>query len=78
MGMAPTNPDFRIKKGEDNTGNPTFLSAWSKKEVQWVTPEEITYDGIYVLKPAATSTQAYEISVNSFGFSPFSCLGGSH
>ena len=56
--------------GTDNSGDPNFLSAWSKKEVEWVTAEEITYDGIYVLKPAATSTQAYQISVNSFGFAP--------
>lgn len=53
--------------GPDNSGNnPGFLSAWSREVVEWVTPEPITYDGIYVLKPAETSNHVYQISVNNF------------
>jgi hypothetical protein len=52
--------------GHKDDGVPGFLSAWSRDLVKWVNVEDITYDGIYVLKPAATSLQSYRISVNEF------------
>lgn len=36
----------------------------------WLTPQEITQDGVYTLKAAEISDEAYRISVNPFGFLP--------
>ena len=56
--------------GFDNSGNPGFLSVWSREKIQWMVPTEIIQDGIYALKPAETSAEAYKININPFGFFP--------
>lgn len=56
--------------GPDKEGTPVFLSTWCKEEIEWAASEEIVYDGIYVLKPASTSKQAYRINNNPIAFLP--------
>ena len=43
-------------------GTPGHLSAWSKIDLGWITPTEITTDGTYRLAPQETTPQVFKIS----------------
>lgn len=50
---------------------PGHLSTWSKMEAEWVTPTEITSNGVYTLKPMETTSDCYMIMLGvGFGGAP--------
>eukprot|EP00797_Seminavis_robusta_P011136 Sro1835_g300580.1 Pre-pro-metalloprotease PrtV (756) ;mRNA; f:8187-10960 len=51
----------------DDANNPGHLSPWSKVLADWLEPVEITSNGMYNLKAAELSDEAYRINLNDFG-----------
>lgn len=49
----------------NNADFPGHLSVWSKNEVDWAVPTEITSDGIYTLQPLETTSDGYRITLGS-------------
>jgi len=50
-----------------NANFPGHLSSWSKLQAEWVTPTDITEDGIYTLRPLETSPDGYKILLGDTG-----------
>ena len=45
-----------------NGASPGSLSPWTKQQLQWITPNELTSDGIYSMRPSTTHADYFIIS----------------
>lgn len=69
QGQAAGLGGFDIMSSFNGSGNqaaPGSLSPWSKMQLEWMTPREITADGIYSLEGSSTASDAAFIIRHDF------------